>query len=232
MTPVFITSIAPKHHYPTRQLECVKSWQQHGSVISMNHPSEIDELKATYPMVEFVPTYRTQLAMLSKHYVCVNALVDLIRERKIEAGIIINSDIEIVNWDDKLISKVKSGFVYLNRWDYTNDDKSDAVFYNDGIDFFVINHKWAERLPQTIYTLGQTYFDLYLPYSFHQAGVPIFSDKINPYIYHKKHDAQYSATDWQRFGKFTGMMINKQNWTPQDISKHLYIYLKQTTSSL
>lgn len=232
MTKHFITSIAPKHHFPLRQLECVQSWQKHGKVISMNHPSEIEQMNALYPDVEFVPTYRTQIAMLGKHYVCVNALIDLIRERQYECGIIINSDIEVSDWDDKLTSKLNTGMVYLHRWDFDLDDKSDAKFYSMGIDCFIISHKWAERIPQTIYTLGQTYFDLFLPWAYNQAGVQIYSDRMKPYLHHRNHKAQYSNEDWQRFGYFTGMMIKKPTWNPADVSRFFYQYLKQQTQSI
>lgn len=229
--PVFLTSIAPKHVIPFRQSECVKSWQQHGDVISLNHPEEIEQIADKYPGVTFVPTLRTQKALLGKHYVCFNALVDYIRDQKLEAAIIINSDIEMPVWHPEILLHRDSGLVYLHRWDY-DETFSEAKFYVMGIDAWVINHKWADRLPQTMYTLGQTFFDLYVPYAFHTNKIPCYTNKIRPIIYHKNHPAQYSAKDWDRFGNYTGFLLGKKEWRPDEVSRYLYASLKQITNPL
>ena len=138
-----LTSISPSH--TNSQTDAVMSWLNNGlKVISMNHESEIIELKTLYPGVEFVPTYRTMEKTFGKKYVNVNALLDHAKALKEDHFCIINSDIQIIDNSGELNNvkdRMSDGVLFARRLDFDNDPKINKRF-DLGLDVFFIHKKF------------------------------------------------------------------------------------------
>jgi hypothetical protein len=211
---IAITSIAPGHKNYDSQLMAIESWITAGyEVVSLNAPEEISQLEA-FKNVKFIPTVRHNKKIFGKPYVIVSAIIDYLKEVKSEHTLIINSDIIISdtsNYTEKLKELSEEGVVILNRMDYDNDI-SVSKLYEEGFDAFFVNGKHLEEFPQTLLCLGQCHWDYWLPYVASMSGVPIIRSK-EPYIYHKRHNVQYSRDNWYRtaeiFRSEIGMIKNR-----------------------
>lgn len=230
---IFLTSISPKHVLENRQQETVKTWLKYGEVISFNHPSEIEILKTQGfdSNIQFKETYDTQIGFFDKYYVRVNALTNYVLEKKIDNACMINSDIEFhanTEYLKILKKEMDNSFVYLHRWDY--DKKiNQSNMYNLGVDAFFFNQKLAATLPQTMYCLGHTYFDIWLPYHFLVNQVPLLSVNSRPIINHKLHPAQYNQAAWRIMGKYTAFLIGRDGLDAAKTSSFIYKHIWANT---
>lgn len=227
---MFLTSISPKHILESRQQEATKSWLTHGEVISFNHPDEIEIIKSQGydPRITFMPTYRTQKAMFGKHYVCINEITDFIKRENIQ-GCMINSDISIDPVKSKIqkaFASMSGGFVYLNRWDFS--DNRQPSIYKLGIDAFFFNKEMAETLPQTSFCLGHCFFDIWLPYHFLINQYPIVSMN-EPVIYHKLHNVQYNEGHWFNMGQHAALWMGQPSLHPRQVARKIYNALEKHT---
>jgi hypothetical protein len=196
---IAITSISPGHKNFENQLKAVESWKATGyEVVSMNAPEEIEILKDSFKDVKFISTHRHNQRLFDKPYVIVSALIDYLKDVKSEYSLIINSDIIIKDngYTNKLKDLSNNGIVVFNRYDFDGDYQNVRV-YNDGFDGFFIQGKFLEALPQTVLCLGQCHWDFWLPYSASVNGVNLIRSK-EPYLYHQRHNVQYSKENWVR----------------------------------
>jgi uncharacterized short protein YbdD (DUF466 family) len=197
-----ITSIAPGHKNFESQLTAIKSWQDAGyEVVSLNAPEEIESLKV-FEGVKFIPTERHNKKIFGKPYVVVSAIIDYLKEVKSKHSLIVNSDIIIKdysNYTEKLKEMSEDGIIVMNRRDFDNDMNTHRV-YEDGFDGFFVNEKHLDVFPQTILCLGQCHWDFWFPYIATQSGVKITKSTEN-YLFHKRHNVQYSKQNWQRTGE-------------------------------
>jgi hypothetical protein len=224
----FITSICPKHTYENIQEECVRAWNELGRVYSLNCPEEIEVLKPLYPFVEFIEAKQTAKQLFGKPYVYLDDILAFI-EAKDEPFVLINSDISIDGEGLKqLFPKYKEGLVYLHRWDY-REAKNSATIYPLGVDALIVNPKLLKYIPKTCLFLGGTYWDIVYPYLYMKAGVPIFSVRNKPVIFHKMHDARYSVQDWRRLGHHASWIIDR-DMPPSDTSNFIYNNIKTHTN--
>jgi len=199
---IAVTSISPSHKNFENQLTAIKSWQDAGyKVISLNAKSEIEQLKA-FEGVEFVETIRTNEVLFKRPYVIISSIIDHLKTLKDDYFLIINSDI-VINDKRGIVELIKerseSGVVIFNRYDFDNDMEV-CKRYELGFDGFFINKKWIHIFPQSVLCLGQCFWDYWLPYQCVLAKVPIFRFK-EPYLFHKKHQIQYSSDDWKATGR-------------------------------
>lgn len=211
---ITITSIAPGHKNFENQFKAVESWKKAGyEVVSLNAPEEIEQLKE-FKGVKFISTHRHNKQMFGKPYVTISAIIDYLKEAKSKHSLIINSDIIINDADgitEDLKKRSEEGIIVMNRVDF---DKvfEDGKIYELGFDGFYINEKHLETFPQSILCLGQCHWDYWLPYTATVKGVKLIRLK-EKYIFHKKHNVQYSANDWVRtaeiFRSETGLLKYK-----------------------
>lgn len=197
---IAITSIAPGHSNFDNQQRAVKSWKDAGyEVISMNSPEEIELLKDFD--VKFIPTNRHNKKIFGKPYVLISAIIDYLKEIKSKHSLIINSDIIIKDSIglEKLKKMSEEGIIVMNRMDFEGDMQNSKM-YEDGFDGFFINISHLDCFPQSILCLGQCHWDFWLPYTALVNGVKIIKLK-EPYIYHEKHNIQYSKENWIRTGE-------------------------------
>jgi hypothetical protein len=194
-----ITSIAPGHKNFENQLTAIESWQDAGyEVVSLNAPEEIESLQG-FEGVKFVPTQRHNKKIFGKPYVIVSAIIDYLKEIKSKHSLIVNSDIIIKDssgYTEKLKEMSEDGVVIFNRYDYDND-MNVTRRYEEGFDGFFVNEKHLESFPQTILCLGQCHWDFWFPYVASINGVKLLRSN-EPYLYHKRHNVQYSKENWAR----------------------------------
>jgi hypothetical protein len=203
-----LTSISPKHHNETQQAEAVASWSGFGyQVYSFNSKTECDMLRSTYPTVRFVETNRTMDHHFGKSFVCVNALIDWAKTQSEDCFLLINSDI-ILHCDDdilhKYISASKDGICIARRLNY--DESLEAGVLNPdpflpGFDAFLIHSKYLDLYPQSQFSLGNTHWDYWIPYTAIKANVPVIHIKEN-IIFHKNHPIQYDNAKWLEMGRY------------------------------
>jgi len=208
MYGVAITSISPTHVNGEVQFMATKSWEDLGYLpVSLNHPSEIEILKDKYPHVKFIPTLRTMEMLYGKKYVAINAMMDWAKEQDFESVLIINSDIilEFSLAYNKLsvfrLTLCNEGLVVIKREDFNNDDRSDAKRYDYGMDAFLIHKKFLNIFPQSVYCMGQTWWDFWVPYTALKNKLPIYLVR-EPMAFHKAHNTQYTAKEWVRMTNY------------------------------
>jgi len=219
---IALTSISPKHIIEDAQLNAVNSWFPYcEKVVSFNHPTEIESLKKIYPKVEFVATERTLEHHFERKHVSVNALLDWAKAQKPNCFLLINSDI-IIKCEKELIDgfikKSETHVLIAHRNDFENDvNESDTTIYKAGIDAFFVHSNFINIYPQSIYSLGQTYWDYWIPYTAIKNKIPVILIKENCF-YHKKHPAQYKLEQWVKMGRYfrlendlTGMFTDSSN---------------------
>lgn len=201
---IAITSISPTHTNGDVQLKAVKSWQDAGfKVYAFQAPHEVEIMKQQYPDVEFVPTYRTMQNLFKAPYVSINAMLDYSRSMNFPQIMIINSDIIIGENTDRLkhlYSNCDKAMIVLNRMDY-KEDMSTGVRYEYGMDAFIIHRDYYHLYPQSIYCMGQTWWDYWIQYIAILKGKKVFRD-TTPIIFHKEHPVQYNSAEWNRMTRY------------------------------
>lgn len=213
---IALTSISPKHAIGDAQLVAVRSWVENGlKVYSFNSQAEIDILKETYKEVEFVATNRTHEHQWGRPYVSLNALLDFAKEQEDEDVVLINSDIVLTPCrgilEYQFSTHCSDSIGIINRYDFEADDYSDARIYPFGFDVFLIKKKNLKVFPQSIYALGQTWWDYFVPYTAVKSGVMIH--RINGMLaMHRKHQTQWSDESWRKMTKFFALE-NDLTWS-------------------
>ena len=195
-----VTSISPRHHNAQAQAIAMKSWAYAGMLISsINSPEECDALAKEYPTVEFIRSSRASSGLFKAPYAPISAMIDLAIERGAETCILVNSDIELRDPDGILsayIEMAKDGLIFANRHDH-NGDGMNPTRYDHGFDVFIINRIFFRLLPQTLFVMGQTWWDYWIPWRFMESGIPI--QLVNePIFLHHRHPVQYDQKEWER----------------------------------
>lgn len=199
---VAYTSLSPSHHNVDTQRNSVESWHKLGmEIYSLNNPSEAESLKKIYPeYIKFIPTLKTSKHIFGKPYIVINAMIDHFQQNKTgDVLMLINSDI-ILSPATDLIKKIKSiseiGIIISSRNDYKNKFE-DGKKYGFGFDVFFIHNKYANIFPPTIYSMGQTWWDYWVPYTALKNNIPVFRIE-EKFAFHKEHPKQYQDKDWYR----------------------------------
>lgn len=200
---IAITSIAPGHKNFMNQFVAVNSWHDMGfNVVSMNRPEEIKQLRHKFPDVVFVPTLATMEHVYGKPNVTISAMMEYLQSRGSSHVMIINSDIIIYDsWDRHkfILDNATRGVVVLSRYDFDEEYKEGKKFQN-GFDAFVMDRNYLSIFPETQLCMGQCFWDYWLPYQAVLNKVPIFKEN-KAYIFHKRHETQYSAKHYQIAGE-------------------------------
>lgn len=202
---IAITSISPKHYHADIQKICADSWKEHGlKAFSFNSPNEAAQLKEQYPDVTFVPTYRTMQHKWGRPYVQINAMLDWAKDME-EDILLLNSDILLHNANDALKRGnmlASGGLAYAHRVDIKSLDNKNGQPMVWGLDVFFLANKHLHIFPQTMYCMGQTFWDFWVPYTVSKAGLEIHELK-EPFAYHLEHPTQWSMDSWHKMGEYT-----------------------------
>lgn len=192
-------------------------------VISMNGDGEGIE-RGEYPGTTFVSTCDTASGVMRLPYVMLSALIDHARKESIDRVMIINSDNELSDPNglmDRYIAMSETGLVFANRHDH-NGDLKNPTMYRYGFDVFIIHSRFYDLIPRSMFCLGQTWWDYWIPYRFVRAGIPIHLVK-EPLFLHHRHPQQYNAQEWVRMtDHFCWMENYPRSRQPQSINNEVF----------
>lgn len=204
---------------------------QHGiTPVSFNMPNEIEELRHLYEGVEFVSTGRSGAGIHKAPYALISSMIDYAAQCGHDHAFIVNSDISISDPDNRLkgyVEASESGLVFANRYDH-NGDLQNPTRYDYGFDAFVVNRKHFDILPQTLFAMGQTWWDYWLPYRFIKSELPIQLVK-EPIFLHHRHKVQYDQKEWERMTEHFIWVERYQSARrgPQQTTNEVYRLIRQ-----
>lgn len=205
-----LTSLPPGPRNAALIRECLRSWRSAGlAVRAFNHPSEIPALARLYD-VDFVPVSETTAAVFGRHFIPINAMVDWAVAQDAPA-LLINSDIALrmAEWELKRVRWLADGgLCYFVR--YNHQGIPDHAWREPhGIDAFLFHGRDAVALPACFLSMGQPFWDYWLPYAFAQDGRPIYAVEY-PAAFHRNHPTRWSGQNWQRcaleFARISGLL--------------------------
>lgn len=217
---IALTSISPKHNAGDVQLHAVNSWIDAGlKVISLNSKAEVELLAPQYPNVEFV-TVKTGENLYKRSYAFISSFIDIAEERGYESILIINSDIQIRGNVETYFKECTGGLIIANRYDH-NGDFQNGVRYDFGFDAFFIHSRFFKTLPKTLFVMGQTWWDYWLPYRFIVNKFPIFRVQ-EPIFFHQRHPIQYDVKEWERMTRHFQFVENYRDCTAKQCTGEIY----------
>lgn len=215
------TSISPNHINIDNQIIAVKSWLQYDlNVYSLNTPEEITILKPIFPeQVNFIPFGKTTKHIFGKSCICINDMMHHFQYNDNDILVLINSDI-ILNTTKEFIEKLSKlsniCIPIAHRNDYTIDFIKNKK-YNFGFDVFFINRKFINIFPPSMYSMGQTWWDYWIPYTAIKNKTPVFNIS-EPFAFHKEHPIQYNIKDWIKMTEYFKWENNIPDNNPQAIN--------------
>jgi len=178
--------------------ECIKSWRDAGlQVRAFNHPGAIAELAKLYD-VDFVPVAETTAPVFGRHFVPIKVMLDWAAEHDVPA-LLINSDIKLqmADWEIKRVRCLSDGgLCYFVRYNHNgNTAQADREPY--GIDAFLFHGRDAAQLPNSFLSMGQPFWDYWLPHAFASRNRPIYAVEF-PAAFHHNHQTNWSWENWHR----------------------------------
>jgi 2-O-methyltransferase len=193
-----LTSLSPSARHVASQLETLRTWSDARlETRSFNHPSEIPGLAQLYD-VEFIPTTKTTADVFGRHYIPIKTMVDWAAHSG-EPALIINSDIELrlEPWELQRARWASSeGLCYFVRYNH-DGDLSSAAAEPYGIDAFLLPERDVPELPDSFMSMGQPFWDYWLPHMFAATGRPITCVDF-PAAYHRRHPLRWSWEAYHR----------------------------------
>jgi hypothetical protein len=190
------TSLSPSASAVAKQRECIESWLAHGHEVVCVQ-GRCDDIAASIDglPVQVIRTKPTMAGSRPKAYVGLDAILDAFLLSGADRCGIINGDIEIYD-PDGLIDAEQRGLACVRRYDHDGDLATARVFPS-GFDLFLLDRSHAESVPRSMFVIGQTFWDYWLPWSCLQAG-HILTTIDAPVIYHRRHALNYAHQDWLR----------------------------------
>jgi FkbM family methyltransferase len=203
-----LTSLSPPQGNASVIQDCIRSWRNAGlKVRAFNHPKEIVELSHLYD-VEFVPIAETTAHVFGKHYIPIKVMLHWAATQNVPA-LLINSDIYLglADWEIKRAWWLcNNGLCYFVRYNH-DGDTARASREGFGIDAFLFHGRTVGEWPDSFLSMGQPFWDYWLPYSFATRNLPITSVEF-PAMFHRRHQNSWSWENWHRcaieFGRITG----------------------------
>ncbi|MDQ1639052.1 MAG: hypothetical protein QOF62_2391 [Pyrinomonadaceae bacterium] len=193
-----LTSLSPRQQNPSLTAGCIQSWRNAGlQVRSFNHPSEISDLAKHFD-VDFIPVNDTSAATFGAHYIPINAMLKWAAAHDAPA-LLINSDIELrmESWEVKRARWLsEGGLCYFVRYNH-DGDQAHASREPDGIDAFLLHGADADLFSDSFLSMGQPYWDYWIPHTFAALGRPIYTVEF-PAAFHLKHQNRWSWDAWHR----------------------------------
>lgn len=200
---IIITSISKNHSNASQQQVAINSWEKYGKVYSMNCKEEIELLKDDYRNIHFLETNKTIEYFTGRPHVSINSMIDIARNQGNDL-LLINSDVELTG-----LPELRSdGITIFSRYDWEQlHTKANAKMFPHGFDVFYIPRRFLTIFPPSVYGLGVSHFDHWLPYHAILKGIPLYSP-IKPYAYHLTHPTQYDTEQWLRYGEYFKLDFN------------------------
>jgi len=193
-----LTSIAPNPTRVAAQRAFLQSWRDSGlEVVSLNHPSELEWLKKAYPEVRFIATERTGLATFGRHYVLINAFMDLIGQYG-DSCMIVNADLrlEVVpGWWARLWQRADEGLPYLLQYNCKPDGTREIEPW--GVSAFVVAPRLACRFVPSTLCMGMPWWD-YWPTAVAVAAEQKLFAPHTVLAFHDTHPGNWTVDNWLR----------------------------------
>ena len=212
---VAVTSLSPNRL--ERQLICLDSWRKFGlEIIAVNSPSEIESMRYSYPVSEWVPA---EFAKTPK----INSLLDVSTQLDTPL-LLINSDIEIYGDQSRLIDLVRARKPAIGIRHNYDSQPGDSTLERWGLDAYLLYPEQVERLPQVDWAIGKPMWDYWLAWELDRLG---YSPEWigDPYFFHKSHPIAWSQAECTeahtnfnaQFGQMDWVAWRKQQpfWVPE-----------------
>jgi FkbM family methyltransferase len=146
--------------------------------------------------VQLVPVDKTSVHVFGRHYIPINVMLEWAAARN-TAVLIVNSDIELTlsPWELKRLRWLSDGgLCYFVRHNYDRDrGRTAAEPY--GIDAFLLHGRDAHLFSESFLSMGQPFWDYWLPYTLAVHNRPIFSVEFRAAL-HRNHPRQWSWDKW------------------------------------
>lgn len=204
-----LTSLSPAEHSIDAQRNALRTWSEAGlHVWSFNHPSEIPAMASRYE-VQFVPVERTAAYVFGRHLIPISRMLEWAADHA-RTVMIINADIELrlEPWELKRLRWLsQGGLCYFIR--YNHDGRIDRALPEAfGIDAFLFAGEDAKLFAESFLSMGQPYWDYWLPHVFLSAGRRLLSVEF-PAAFHRRHALSWSWENWHRCGLEFGRLTNE-----------------------
>lgn len=218
---VLATSIAPHKQYS--QYKAVQTWLDAGfRVLSFNEPREIEEIRNSFPGVEFIPVERSARAIVGKPLVYIKDVLDYFSKHGFERCGIVNSDISLINTVgilDALSLHLRShDALFASRIEVDQPLRQTAhpnaavglptvrfgAIYAWGFDLFLFNRKAVDSICEVMpddspFAFGLPWWDYLVPSL--AIRLKLQTALLHPPpISHPTHAANYDWRLWQMFG--------------------------------
>jgi hypothetical protein len=223
------TSLSPSHASAATQRACVQSWLDHGHdvVCVQTHQDDISASLLEHVSIERVRA--TASGRQDKQYVGLDAIIDAFIASGLDRCGIINGDIEILD-PTGLLDEPRDGLACLRRHDH-DGDKSCAQVFASGFDMFILTREQALSVPRSMFVIGQTFWDYWLPWSAHRAGHKLTTIDA-PLLFHRKHPLNYAHHDWLRTVHHFCWLTHKANMSmPQRVSGDVHIAINRAITA-
>jgi hypothetical protein len=156
-------------------------------------------------------------------YVPISAFIEYAKRNGLEQVMLINSDIAI-NDPRGLVQnycgRAKGGLIFASREDHNGDGRSRR--YIHGFDVFVIHSNYYHLITASMFCMGQTWWDYWVPWQFIRNNVSVTLVK-EPVFFHREHPVQYSHDEWVRMTEhFQWMTGQFKNQRPQQVNDTVF----------
>jgi hypothetical protein len=172
-------------------------------------------------------TMRSAARLYGKPYIFIDdVFADFLASGE-EVCIITNSDIQLNDPSALLrgyIEKARTSVVISNRQDHNGDYQGKT--YPHGFDVFIVNRSFVETLPPTLFCLGQTWWDYWLPYRAIKQGIPLTLVK-EPLFWHHRHEQQHSGEQWRRMTEHFCWVEGYKNKAPNQVTGEVYQLIRR-----
>jgi FkbM family methyltransferase len=210
-----LTSLPPGQDRVAHHRACIASWRTAGlEVFSFNHPEEIQALGALYD-ARFVPVPETAAPIFGRPYVPINVMLGWAARRG-GPVLLINADIELrmAPWEMRRLRWLcDRRLCYFVRYNYAQDMRI-GIREVYGIDAFLLNGGDADLFPDSFLSMGQPFWDYWIPYTFAARDFNVFAVEF-PALFHRDHSRQWSYQAWHlcalEFDRLFGLLGEDQS---------------------
>jgi hypothetical protein len=184
--------------------------------MTVNAPKEVIEL----PEGVTRATGRDSSMIYGKPYAFLD---DVINACTADVAIITNSDIELLGDLSPYLAAAEDRVTIANRMDHNGSPAQGAVYVH-GFDLFIVHRRFFDRIPISLFVLGQTWWDYFLPYILQISGVPV---KIAPHglIGHHRHAQQYDTASWIRMTDHFKFLTGQRAASPQALTNLIHRHI-------
>ena len=211
--PLIATSLAPR--CLDDQVAAINTWLELGfEVVSLNTRQEIDTLADHFPQIRFHTVKRSSETQFGKPYVYFDDFLQYFRDTPRSVYGIVNSDIHlkaIPQVRDFLQRETRDAFLFGHRLDVASIESGSGDFYRNGFDFFFFNNAVLRLYPESILSLGVTWWDYWA------VLIPALKDYpvkklVSPFAYHIRHPNRWNRKQWKVVGRTIADHLQSQDF--------------------